>query len=70
VPSAVKRVAPCASTSSGASQVHRQCSDGNEADWDCTVSILAWVKLIAIATAITIAMDAVVVGAAWLAAHY
>jgi hypothetical protein len=43
-----------------------QC--GNGADWDRTVSIWEWVKLIATALAISVAMTAVGAGAVWLIA--
>jgi hypothetical protein len=42
----------------------------NEADWNCTLTIWYWVKLFAQALGISIAMSAVVAGAAWFVAQY
>jgi hypothetical protein len=45
-----------------------QC--GNEADWDCTVSIWEWAKLIALSLAISVSLTAVVAAGVWLIARW
>jgi hypothetical protein len=44
-----------------------QC--GNGADWNLALNIEEWVKLIAIALAISVAMTAVEAAALWVIAH-
>jgi hypothetical protein len=45
-----------------------ECHCGNYADWNCSLTIWEWVKLIATALSISIAMTAVGAAAVWLIA--
>jgi hypothetical protein len=55
---------------SGPTSICRKSSCGNGADWNGTLTIWEWVKLIATALAISTALGVGVVGATWLIAGY